>query len=194
MDGASTRRVARAAALAALVALAWVHGAHADDYRVEGSCRDGRPQGAWRLIGPEGTPRALGAFSKGRRTGSFIFWNDAGVRIAHIPYDDEGIRNGTLALWYDEDSRIGSAPQRLEAKYVRGKRDGIAITWYRDGRMRGEYRYVNGKLVEATARDERGRLLDAERARAQAEADRRANEREYAELEALVDAHLPRCR
>ena len=83
MDGASTRRVARAAALAALVALAWVHGAHADDYRVEGSCRDGRPQGPWRLIGPEGTPRALGAFSKGRRTGSFIFWNDAGVRIAH---------------------------------------------------------------------------------------------------------------
>ena len=44
---ADLRRGSRSlCAIVALSALAFPHAVHADDYRVEGSCRDGRPQGA----------------------------------------------------------------------------------------------------------------------------------------------------
>ena len=164
----------------------------AEALRAVGACREGAPHGLWQLVGANGRPRALGAFAKGKRTGSFIFWNAAGVRIAHVPYDEDE-RNGTLAMWYDEPSRDGGSLQRLEAKYVHDAPDGTITTWYRDGRVRGEYRYVAGSLVDAAAWDARGRPLAPDAARAQAEADAKADARRYAALDALVDRHLPHC-
>jgi hypothetical protein len=166
--------------------------ARAETFRTEGSCREGVAHGAWQLIGANGQPRALGAFAHGKRTGSFIFWSATGVRIAHVPYDDDA-KHGTLALWYDAPARDAPSAQRLEAKFVHGAPDGVTTVWDRDGRRRGEYRYSAGRLVDALAWDARGRPLGGQRARAQAESDALAHERQYRALDRLVERHLPRC-
>jgi antitoxin component YwqK of YwqJK toxin-antitoxin module len=177
--------VASAAALAILASLA-----DAQPLSIQGSCREGVPHGAWKVVAPDGRVRAIGAFAKGRRTGSFIFWNARGARIAHIPYEDEA-KSGTLAVWYE--GREATGPQRIEAPYAHGVLSGVKRSWYRDGRLRGEYAYVEGRLVDAKAWDTRGRPLPGDASRARAEADFAEDEAYYAKLDALVDRHLPHC-
>ena len=87
---------------------------------VDATCRDGVPNGHYELRDASGALRVAGAFHYGKRTGSFIFWNDRGARIAHIPYDD-GVRNGTLATWYDRKTDA-EPPRRFESAWRRGKR------------------------------------------------------------------------
>ena len=88
------------ALLVVLCAASGVAAAAATGWIVDATCRDGQPNGYYELRDGDGALRVAGAFHYGKRTGSFIFWNDRGARIAHIPYDD-GVRNGTLATWYD---------------------------------------------------------------------------------------------
>ena len=97
-----------------LVALLGAASADAQTPIAQGACRDGVPHGAWQIAAGGGRLRALGAFNRGKRTGSFIFWNAAGVRIAHVPYEEDE-KNGTLALWYPTLARGPDAQQRLEA-------------------------------------------------------------------------------
>ena len=102
--------VGTSARLTPLVVACWlaagVAAAQSPAYVVDGSCRDGLPHGRYELRSSSGELRVAGAFNRGKRTGSFIFWDDAGSRIAHIPYDDD-VRNGTLATWF----KHGHAPR-----------------------------------------------------------------------------------
>ena len=166
--------------------------AAAQDLVVQGSCRDGLPHGGWQLETRDGKLRALGAFNRGKRTGSFIFWNAAGVRIAHMPYEEDA-KNGTLALWYQTASQGRDAQQRLEAVYAHGQLNGFVRIWHPDGRVRGEYAYAAGKLALARAWDARGRELGEPQARRQAESDVAAHDTYYQSLESLVVRHLPDC-
>ena len=113
-----------------LCAASGVAGAAAPAFIVDATCRDGQPNGHYELRNADGALRVAGAFHYGKRTGSFIFWNDRGARIAHIPYDD-GVRNGTLATWYDRKVS-GEPPRRFESAWRRGVRDGLTRTWYAD--------------------------------------------------------------
>lgn len=166
--------------------------AEAQTLVAQGACRDGAPHGAWQIAGQGGRLRALGAFNRGKRTGSFIFWNATGVRVAHVPYEEDE-KNGTLALWYPTRTRGPDAQQRLEQPYAMGKRDGATLSWHADGQRRGEYVFENGRLLEVRGWDERGRPLNEAQARAQAEQDAADNDAYYATLDALVRAHLPIC-
>ena len=180
----------------ALVAVAFgvaaAGSAAAQSLVVQGGCRDGVPHGAWQLSDTNGRLRALGAFNHGKRTGSFIYWNASGVRIAHMPYDEDA-KNGTLALWYPTRTKGPDAQQRLEAVYTAGQLNGSVRIWTPDGRTRGEYAYAGGQLAGAKAWDARGRELSELQARAQAEADVAEHEAYHATLEALVARHLPAC-
>lgn len=181
----------RRAAVATAIALAALETA-AQPLPVQGGCRDGAPHGAWQLGTVDGQPRALGAFAKGKRTGSFIFWNPAGGRVAHVPFED-GTRSGTAAMWFDTATRGVDGRQRLEAAYAGGELHGVKRTWYADGRPRGEYVYAKGVLGVARAWDARGRVLSDADAKAQALSDQDADEALFLKLDAIVDAHLPRC-
>lgn len=181
-------RRAVAAACAALAAAV----VSAQDLTVEGGCRDGQPHGAYEVKGPGGTVRAVGAFAKGRRTGSFLFWSESGARIAQLPYDDD-VLSGTVALWYPPAGRGGDARPRLEATYSHGRLSGAKRSWHPDGRLRAEYRYEQGSLVSARAFAESGKALPESEARALAQRDLAADDRQYASLEAFVRAHAPRC-
>jgi hypothetical protein len=82
---------------------------------------------------------------------------------------------------------------KLEAGYSRGRLSGIKRSWYPDGRLRAEYRYEQGALAAARAFAASGKELPESEARALAQRDLAADDREYAALEAFVRAHAPRC-
>ena len=181
-----------AIAFAAIFAALFAAAASAQNLAVEGSCRDGLPHGAYELKGAGGQVRVVGAFSKGRRTGSFLFWSSAGARIAQLPYDDD-VLSGTLALWYATPGRGGEPVRKLEAVYAQGRLSGLKRSWHPDGRLRAEFRYDQGALTGARAFTESGKAMPDADARAMAERDMRADDAYFASLDATVRANLPRC-
>lgn len=183
------RRASRVVATLVAVAAA---SANAESLVVSVGCRDGSPNGAYELRGADGRLRVAGALSKGRRTGTFIFWNAKGARVAVIPYDNGQIA-GTVALWHAPRRASGEGVRKLEAPYVGGRRNGITRSWYDSGRPRAELRYEDGALAEAQAwRADGSALADAD-ARALAERDAVADAATFADLEGLVAANQPAC-
>jgi len=182
-----TRLLAASSWLAAGVACA-----QSPTWIVEGSCRDGQPHGRYELRTGDGALRVAGAFNHGRRTSSFIFWSTKGVRIAHIPYDDD-VRNGTLATWYETRITGAEPPRRFESMWRRGAREGLTRTWYADGRRRSETEYERGRLVTTAGWTDIGTRLNEPAAREAAERDAIAADAYYTELETLVRDHVPHC-
>jgi antitoxin component YwqK of YwqJK toxin-antitoxin module len=161
-------------------------------YVVTGNCRDGQPHGAYELRMPDGTLRVAGAFTRGKRTGSFIYWSSGGVRIAHLPYDGDAL-SGTVALWYSEGTAKSEPKPKLEAVYAHGQRSGSVRSWYPNGRPRAEFRYEQGVLAEARAWNVKGGKLTEAESRAMAAQDVAMDDKFYTTLEATVRANPPPC-
>ena len=175
--------------LALLPALAHAAG---DGFALDARCRDGRARGPYALRDERGQLRVAGAFDEGVRTGSFFFWRENGLRAAHVPYDDNGARQGTVATWYD--GAPGREPaMRFESEWRRGVRDGESRSWYADGHPRTRADYAHGRIVRAEAWSEDGRPLDPATARQMAERDARDADADEARHDALIRAHMPRC-
>src|SRR5690242_21909204 len=111
--------------LAALIRIS----AAAEDLQVHAACRDGAAHGVYELRAPNGQLRVAGAFNRGKRTGSFIFWTRNGVRIAHIPFDEDRV-SGTLSLWFLEVGPSGDPAPKLQAAFAAGRRNGVSRSWY----------------------------------------------------------------
>lgn len=190
MVGPARRLTQAALAFAAAVANG-VGAATMATWVADGNCRDGRPQGPYELRTGEGQLRVAGAFNEGTRTGSFIFWSDAGVRIAHLPFD-QGLLNGTVAIWYEAPPGR-EPPRRFESAWRHGKRDGETRSWYRDGQPRAQTQYAAGRIVASAAWTDVGARLSDPAARELARQDAAAVDDLYAELDALVREHMPRC-
>jgi hypothetical protein len=185
-------RLTRLAAVVALALAPQAAFAAESAYVVTGNCRDGQPHGAYELRMANGTMRVAGAFTRGKRTGSFLYWSSAGVRIAHLPYDDDAM-SGTVALWYSAGNANSEPRRKLEAVYAHGRHAGGVRSWYPDGRLRAEYRYDQGGLVEARAWNTKGAPLPVGEARAMAARDLATDEQFYASLEAIVRDNPPQC-
>ncbi|MEP7327809.1 MAG: hypothetical protein ABI777_01260 [Betaproteobacteria bacterium] len=178
--------------LGGVLALALAASAVAQDYAIEGSCRDGAPHGNYELRGPSGQVRVVGAFARGKRTGSFLFWSSVGARIAQLPFDDDAL-SGTVALWYPPAGRAREGQPKLEAAYAAGRLHGLKRSWHPDGRVRSEYHYDRGRLVDARAFNAMGAALATTAAEAQAARDLVTDDQYYATLADLVRAHRPQC-
>jgi antitoxin component YwqK of YwqJK toxin-antitoxin module len=185
-------RLTRLAAIVALALAPQCLFAVTQAYVVTGNCRDGQPHGAYELRMPDGMLRVSGAFARGKRTGSFLFWSSAGVRIAHLPYDDDAL-SGTVALWYSTGGPKSEPRQKLEAVFAHGRRAGGARSWYPDGRVRAEYRYDQGVLAEVHAWNTKGEPLADAQSRALAIRDLATDDEFYASLEGIVRDNPPLC-
>ena len=185
---AALARILAAAAGAMLVASAPAASAALS---AKGGCRDARAQGPYQLRGESGQLRVAGAFNEGTRTGSFIFWRDDGVREAHVPYDN-GLRNGTVATWYDGPADREPQPH-VESQWRAGVRDGVTRSWYADGHRRSEIDYAHGRMVVSRGWTEAGRRLSDAAARARAEADEQDEDAEYRRRSDLIADHMPAC-
>jgi hypothetical protein len=179
------------AGLAGVLVVAQGLAAADDVLRASSGCRAGRPQGPYQVRGDNGQLRVAGAFNDGTRTGSFIFWRANGVREAHVPYDN-GVRNGTLATWYDGPP--GREPSRhFESAWRHGRRDGETRSWYPDGHRRSVTEYANGRIVASAGWSATGEPLAEAAAHDQALRDERDADAGYARHEALIRDHLPSC-
>jgi hypothetical protein len=185
------RRVAAVVALAACAAAAATIDAD-NGWTLDARCREGRAQGAYRLRDAAGQLRVAGAFDEGVRTSSFFFWRANGVRAAQVPYDDNGVRQGTLATWYDGEP--GREPtMRFESEWHHGVREGETRSWYPGGRLRTRADYVGGAIVRAEAWSEDGTPMAGDAARDLAARDAREDDAAYALRDALINEHMPRC-
>ncbi|MBA3505666.1 MAG: hypothetical protein H0T80_07785 [Betaproteobacteria bacterium] len=183
--GAATALIGAGASALAVSAFATM--AVAQALVVDGNCREGQPHGAYELKMGNGQLRVAGAFSNGKRTGSFLFWTASGARVAHLPFDDDEI-NGTVALWYPDKRDL---PPKLEAAYAGGRLHGVKRSWHPNGRIRAEFQYRTGKLLDAKAFDVAGKPLPAQEARALAARDALADASYYASLDQIVRDNLP---
>ena len=180
------------ALIAAFVAALATFSAIAQDLQVHAACRDGAPHGAYELRASDGQLRVAGAFNRGKRTGSFIFWTRNGVRIAHIPYDEDRV-SGTLSLWFLEIGSGGDPAPKLQAGFAAGHRNGVTRSWYPNGQPRAIYRYETDELADARAWSAAGVPLPESEAHELALRDREEDEKYYASLDAIVAGHLPAC-
>ena len=178
--------------IACVAAIVTSFAATAQDLEVHAACRDGLAHGAYELRSANGQLRVAGAFNRGKRTGSFIFWTRDGIRVAHIPYDEDHV-SGTLSLWFQQAKKNGDAQQKLQAGFAGGHRNGISRSWYASGRLRAIYRYEADALADAQAWSAAGTPLPEDEARKLALRDREEDEKYYASLDAVVLAHLPAC-
>lgn len=187
-----SRAVRRLRRLAAVLGLVAIPAVAAETFVVEGACRDGEPNGAYLLRSADGRLRVAGAFAKGRRTGTFLFWNDRGSRIAVVPYDNDR-KVGTVALWYPPASPSADLGRKSESTYVDDRLHGEKRSWYPKGNPRTELRYERGVLVAASAWVEAGARVPDDEAREWAARDLVTDEQFYATLEVEVAGHRPRC-
>lgn len=164
--------------------------ARAESFEANGACRDGLPQGVYELRDDAGRLRVLGAYNQGRRTGSFLFWNRAGVRVAHVPFDEDAI-NGTVSLWYESPAL--EPQRRLEARYTANRPNGEKRAWSSDGRLRARIRYRDGELVSAEAWDSAGSRLPDQDAAALAARELTGDRQHLDALFETVKAHPPSC-
>ncbi|MDQ6916840.1 MAG: hypothetical protein M3023_03370 [Pseudomonadota bacterium] len=164
----------------------------AQTFDIVGACRNGVASGAYELRTDDGRLRVAGAFAHGRKTGTFIFWNAAGARVAVIPYQDDR-KSGTVALWYTSPGARREFRRKLEAPYVADNLNGIKRSWYPGGTRRAGFRYQHGVLIDAQAWDEAGTPRTKTEAEDQAAADELTDHQIYPALEALVGRHPPRC-
>ena len=181
-------------ALSAAFALAMLlaQDGSAQPYNVVGACRAEVPNGAYELRSADGRLRVAGALAQGRKTGTFIFWNSRGARIAVIPYDDDA-RTGTVALWHVAPGASRELRRKLEAPYSDNALHGIKRSWHSNGARRAEFRYDHGVLIEARAWSASGAPLSEADARSRAASDLTTDERYYASLEQIVRDNPPRC-
>jgi len=182
---------ARLIAAGAAASLLAVGVCDAQPFTADGRCRDGLPHGNYELRDAKGNVRAVGAFNRGKRTGSFIFWSSDGVRIAHLPFDEDAL-SGTLALWYSGKTPRGPV-RKLQAVYAHGKLNGDKRSWYPSGRPRAEYKYADGALRDASATSESGKAMTDAEATALAQRDAATDDAFIAALLATVAANPPRC-
>jgi hypothetical protein len=190
MVGAAAR-LSAGCLIALVAAAAPLRAAPNDALRAEGQCREGQVQGGYALRSPQGRLRVQGAYNLGQRVGSFIFWNEAGGRTAHVPFDADLV-TGTLSLWYDAETGEEGA-RRLEAVYRQGERNGPTRAWYPDGRMRLTAEYADGALQSARAWSDAGAELAPDAARALAEQERADDAKVLDDLVTLVRRHPPDC-
>lgn len=155
-------------------------------------CRDGRVNGAYELQMSNGRVRVVGAFRDGKRTGTFIFWNEDGARVAVIPYD-ANVRNGTVALWHVGGKPSREIGRRLEDPIVNGQAHGVHRAWHVNGKPMFEATYEHDQLVRVAAWDTAGRELPEARARRLAIDTHARDEAYLARLERMVAEHEPRC-
>ena len=140
----------------------------------------------------DGRLRVVGAFAHGKKTGTFIFWNASGARVAVIPYQDDD-KAGTVALWYTVPGARRELQRKLEAPYVENRLHGIKRSWNPRGGRRAEFRYQRGALIDAKAWRDDGTPRPKPEAEAQAAADEATDRQLFAALEALIHDHPPHC-
>ncbi len=114
----------------------------------EGQFSAGKQVGTWRSFYPDGAKQSEGAFLDGLKTGTWTSWHPTGEVHMEMPYDDQGLIQGTVVRKHVDGS------VEAELTYVDGLVQGeVTQTWpdgktrsvgsWKDGMRAGEWRFFH---------------------------------------------------
>jgi hypothetical protein len=102
--------------------------------QIEMNVLNGEKQGNTTLYFENGQKRELRSFKANKMDGTWITWNESGVRIAEATYRD-GIKHGKWGIW-DENGT-----HRYEMFYTNGEKSGLWTIWDQDGNVQDQKQF-----------------------------------------------------
>lgn len=99
---------------------------------------DGAPDGVVEVYDPEGKLKAKRSYKAGKRDGAWVLYNVATGKPLREENFVDGERDGAWVSYFDDGSK------QQEGTFARGKPEGIAKEWDREGKLRAEVNFVDG--------------------------------------------------
>jgi antitoxin component YwqK of YwqJK toxin-antitoxin module len=96
--------------------------------RLEMNVLEGEKHGMTTYFFGDGTKKEVRHFSHNKMHGTWITWNEAGMKIAEARYNN-GKKHGKWFIW-DEDGTL-----RYEMEYADGSKIGVWKIWSDDGEL-----------------------------------------------------------
>lgn len=116
---------------------------------------DGKPDGEVKVYNEEGKLIQQRQYDAGRRTGSWLTYSDEGEQKLVEQSYADGKLEGPVRTWYS------NGQLRQESRFVNGKREGIAQEWTLNGEKRAELNFKEGKRDgKATVWQRDGRIIE----------------------------------
>ncbi|MGI9455019.1 MAG: toxin-antitoxin system YwqK family antitoxin [Aeoliella sp.] len=99
----------------------------------------GLPSGSVEYRRGDGTLQAKREFTEGKRTGTWLVYNDTGEDPIREEHYVDGKPDGLWQFWYPDGTKQRQSP------FVDGQPHGTAIEWNEEGEKRAEVTFVDGK-------------------------------------------------
>lgn len=165
--------------------------ASSDGLSVTAECRDGVPDGEYRVESAQGRVRIEGSFAAGVRDGEFVFYTANGDRMIVLPYT-RGLLNGTVKAWH-VGAGDANSPLKLLADIKAGFINGRHRTWYENGKPRSDFVIEDGEIIAGETWNPDGTVLEIKDHSQFLGAEIDSDFAYYDRLEQVMGAHPPAC-
>jgi antitoxin component YwqK of YwqJK toxin-antitoxin module len=135
-----------------------------DNFRTEGTYREGRREGTWIEYHPNGRVSTITGYVGGKKEGLYMAFNEHGSTLVTCTYHNN-MRHGVYKTWsgsvlkeiknYNSDKLEGITKSyyddgtlQEEGQFINGQREGISRWYDSKGKLSIEYEYRNGELVK----------------------------------------------
>ncbi len=110
---------------------------------------DGLPHGSYRMINAFGTIQAVGAFTHGKMSGDWTFWDSKGVKIVEVQFNDDHL-DGLCKMWYGSFYESGrfAGRKKLQLNFKQGKLHGERVRFYLNGNKQSVFTFNNNQLTK----------------------------------------------
>jgi antitoxin component YwqK of YwqJK toxin-antitoxin module len=165
--------------------------ASSDGLSVRAECRNGVPDGEYRVESAQGRVRIEGSFVDGLRNGEFVFYTANGDRMIVLPYT-RGLLNGTVKAWH-VGAGDANSPLKLLSDIRAGYIKGRHRTWYENGKPRSDFVVDEGEIAAGETWNPDGTVLEIKDHAQFLSAEIQSDFAYYSRLEQVMDAHPPAC-
>ena len=165
--------------------------ASSDGLSVTAECRNGVPDGEYRVESTQGNVRIEGSFANGLRDGEFVFFTADGDRMILLPYT-RGLLNGTVKAWHAGADDANSSLKLLsdiKAGFINGQHR----TWYANGKPRSDFVIADGEITAGETWNPDGTVLEIKDRAQFLSTEIQSDFAYYDRLEQVMDAHPPAC-
>lgn len=151
---------------------------------------DGKPEGLFELRDSRGNVQVRGNFQQGRKTGTWIFSDSGGIKVAELTYRD-GLRHGPFRMWYGSLAFPESAGKdKVAAAFDGDQLNGDKTRWRKDGSPECKTRFDHGAIINVECWDANGlQMSEAESLKITRE-ELKADEEWFKAMDDWIDGSL----